>query len=275
MLIINDGLSYLDRYIVNAGISYTVKDANKQKSPACMRQQALEYAIANDYDNFIFADCDDVCLPDRISLTINNLENNDIVFNDMYVIDANSNIISNSYYTGRLTKKNICFTDFMEKNYIGLSNVGIRTDYLKYCLPIYSEIIAVDWWIASNVLLNTNRIGFIEMPLTAYRQHDCNTVGANNTIDEKMFSTAIKVKKVHYANMAKKYERIDKRTTSIFLSKYNEILELEKCFDIKEKRKEIMHLVNIWKKKYAWWEYAISLDKLEEIKNEICNVREI
>lgn len=269
-IIFNDGCEKLDNYLSYLTIDYIVISRNIKQTPALIRQDAIRYATQNQYDNFIFADSDDICLNNKVSVIVKALNFAGVVFHDMKLINNNSTIIKNSYYQEIMKMDKISYLDLFEQNYVGLSNMGVKVKYLKYCLPIPEKIIAVDWWIAFNILYYIDFASFIEEPLTLYRQHNQNLTGFNTAIDKICLIKALEVKKIHYYYLLKKFESLDQSISKTLHKKYNEILNFENFIKTKRENFEsALSVINNYKSAYAWWEFAIGIKKMEEMRNEI------
>ncbi len=64
---------------------------------------------------------------------------------------------------------------FPGNNVFGFSNSAYRSDLLKRCLPIPSEAVLVDWFLATRAWLFGARLTFDHVPRMDYRQHPFNT----------------------------------------------------------------------------------------------------
>ena len=95
LLILNDNASSLGIGEMNVNVDEIKISGNK--SPAQIRYDGLNYAIKNDYQNLIFSDLDDFFSMNRISLSISALQKYDFVFNEIHLIDQNSEIIDENY----------------------------------------------------------------------------------------------------------------------------------------------------------------------------------
>jgi len=176
ILILNDGFTggfpLKNKRIANI-------DIKNNLTPAEIRMLGIKYAIENNYKYVIFSDTDDYFSSNRISVSINKLEKYDFVFNELYLINEKKDVIQESYYNNMLKK--IEYTDYLEiinRNLFGLGNAAVKVNRLKdLFIPI--EIIAVDWWIFSILLLNKCKGGFIKEAITYYRQHNNNFIVRN------------------------------------------------------------------------------------------------
>ena len=67
------------------------------------------------------------------------------------------------------------------------------------------NIIAIDWWIFSLVLLRAKKIKFLKNISTNYRIDNMNIIGINKKINKLKLQTLIKIKYSHYFNMTRYY----------------------------------------------------------------------
>ena len=159
----------------------------------------------------MLSDQDDVWLPDKIERTLEKmiyLESKNkgkavLVRSDMYIVNENLEIISNSY-------KNFMHSNFSRTN---LNQVLIQNSFagcsamynlelakLLTCKPDYC--IMHDWWLEL-VASAFGVVGALDAPTVLYRQHDNNEIGASNArsisykinrlINYKRIVTAIKI----------------------------------------------------------------------------------
>ena len=173
ILILNDG--FIGEFPLR-NYRITIIDIKSRLTPAEIRMLGTKYAIENDYTYVIFSDTDDYFSTNRISVSINRLEKYDFVFNELYIINEKEDVIQKSYYNKLI--KNLEYTNYL-------------------------EIIAVDWWVFSILLLNKYKGGFIKEAITYYRQHHNNFIGIGNKLNKTILRRGIKVKQIHYENLLK------------------------------------------------------------------------
>ena len=171
---------------------FTIK--SKNKTPAEIRSEGINYAQSNNYDIMVFTDCDDYFSSNRVKQAVKSLKHCDFVINNLLPIDVNGNIINVGSLTDNIPKEVLC-TDIFHANWFGLSNTAMKISCLPTDFYIPSQLIAVDWWIFSLLLLNGNNFSYDSSVITYYRQHEKNTVGAFNSLDESKLMNGIKVKK--------------------------------------------------------------------------------
>lgn len=197
-LILNDGFKG-EFPLINKRI--TIIDIKSKLTPAEIRMLGIKYAIENDYKYVIFSDTDDYFSLNRISASINKLEKYDFVFNELYLVNEKKVITQKSYYNNMIKK--IEYTNYLEiidRNLFGLGNTAVKVNTLKD-LFIPKEIIAVDWWVFSILLLNKCKGGFIKEAITYYRQYTNNFIGINKKLNKNILQKGLKTKQIHYKNL--------------------------------------------------------------------------
>ncbi len=184
-----------------------IKKVTKDTTPIINRNLIIDYAIKNQYENIIFFDADDYMYQNKIEEIIKGLKDSEMYVHNMRVVDQNRNIISDKFITS--TKMNNTYLNYemiARKNFIGLGNTGFKTNALLDALPIPETIIALDWWIASCILLAGRHAIFNECVLTDYRQYDDNIgVLTNNNI--RKIEQEIIIKCVHYEALLRKMNK--------------------------------------------------------------------
>jgi hypothetical protein len=242
----------------------TIIDIKSRLTPAEIRMLGTKYAIENDYTYVIFSDTDDYFSTNRISVSINRLEKYDFVFNELYIINEKEDVIQKSYYNKLI--KNREFTNYLEivdRNLFGLGNTAVKVNTLKD-LFIPKEIITVDWWIFSILLLNKYKGGFIKEAITYYRQHHNNFIGIGNKLNKTILRRGIKVKQIHYKNLLKYCEDYKiKEAAEIYCEKLEEINVLNKYIQDNHFCKKYIEIINEnYKEIYSgWWSDILSIEE--------------
>jgi len=244
-------IKYLLEKYDDLDIKYKELDYNL--SPSRSRQKVLDYLKKEKYDTCIFTDTDDFYHKDYVKNIFKNLSNKtyDIVFSDLSIFFSKENRIDD-YFKKCGIPDEINLEYIIDKNCIGLGHSGINLDVYeknRYIFP--DELIAVDWWLFSVLMAVYNcKAFFIQKSLVYYRQHDCNTAGFLN-LDEKKILRGVKVKILHYKNLAK-FGKIYKKNYKYFNELYEKINH-EEGF----RKKYVEYVYSKYKnRKYLWWEYA-------------------
>jgi len=243
LLILNDNTASLKLGEMNVNVDEIM--ISEDKSPALIRYDGLNYAISNNYQNLIFSDLDDFFSINRISLSIRELEKYDFVFNEIHLIDQNSEIIDENYLYKICLGKNVnSFYQILDYNCLGLTHTGINLESIKnFYIP--ENIIAVDWWIFTILLLNGATGKYIDNAITYYRQSDENLVGMKKALNENRLKTGIKVKQTHYDNIIK---YCNQNNLEIALNSYalkkDGILELKLALQDLDFQKRYIDIIN-------------------------------
>lgn len=202
LILLNDGFGDFQRFkeqYKNLNIIELPSANNIAKN----REVLIKFALSNGYTNAVFGDIDDYFDQDRIATSVSLLQEHDIVVNDLTSF-AKSNVLETKVLSNRLVDRERISLDFiLDKNIFGLSNTAIKLtglDCSKICFD--PDLIAVDWYLFSYLLLNQRTAIFTNKAITYYRQHDANTVGIG-AISVESIQKALLVKGVHYKNMVK------------------------------------------------------------------------
>jgi hypothetical protein len=183
------GINVIDRQLP---VSYTVSE---------VRKYGISYAIDNEYDCLIFSDIDDFFSPNRVSSSINGLQNHNFVFNQLSLVDSRGKIFSRNVLSGIIASKKLSsYEDIIDRNYLGLTHTAVDVKSLKY-LEIPKTAITVDWWLYSVILLNGGEGIFLPDATTYYRQYKDNMSGWGKSLNEESLRRAVQIKTEHYREM--------------------------------------------------------------------------
>jgi len=175
--------SRIQRVVDNKGNLGTIGNYN----------ELCRIALKNDADTIFFCDQDDVWLPDKVEThvqAIQDIESQNatdcpiLVHSDLSVVDSHLKHIHKSFlaYHGvrNVYKEPLC--TLLAQNYITACASAFNRALLKLATPIPEEALMHDWWMALCAAA-CGQIGFIEKPLTFYRQHSDNTIGAKGLLN--------------------------------------------------------------------------------------------
>ena len=195
--------------------------STRRLTPIQLRKELVDISYKLGADVLIFSDFDESVANNRVEEILSNIGNYDFVFNDFFVVDKQLNKIEGDSFfeTRNIPNHLLDWREIKLFNYVGLGSMAINLssyDYKSMVIPDY--IIAVDWFIATKVLVD----GGAGMKLTStfanYRQHDSSFVGFEFSLNRERLAQGLKVKEGHYKYF-KKYDRE-------FNLLYSEILEL-------------------------------------------------
>jgi len=238
-------------------------------TPAQIRLKAIEYSKENKYQYLIFTDTDDFFSANRVEVSRVGLQKYDFVFNEIDLVDIKrhrmcSNVLKRMNIRNQYNKVD----EIIDKNLFGLSNTAVTLNALNN-LTIPKEIIAVDWWIFTILLLNKQSGKFIEKAKTYYRQTNNNTVGMWQPLDDNRLFKGIEVKTTHYKNVYQYCKEKDFKETMLFKQKLEQMRILNKEIRNKSFRKKYIDMVNkkmneIYK---GWWSEIIPLFEWRKYEN--------
>lgn len=147
----------------------------------------------------MFCDQDDVWKQNKISFLLKAIKKMEVktnaepclVFSDLVLVDRDLSIISNSFieFSGYDASR-VKLNQLVFENIIPGCSCIMNKKLVEYAnkYETLENIRWHDWWVAL-VAAATGTITFVNEPLTLYRQHGDNVVGANNT---RGFYAAIK-----------------------------------------------------------------------------------
>ena len=147
----------------------------------------------------MLADQDDIWLPDKVSLTLNEMlkiekENKEkpiLVFTDATVVDQNLKILNNSYIKTENLDTVIAsnFERLPIRNCVMGCTIMINFTAKELVLPFNPYILMHDWWIAL-IVHHYGIISFLNNKTILYRQHANNQVGSGR-VDKQYFHERI------------------------------------------------------------------------------------
>jgi glycosyltransferase involved in cell wall biosynthesis len=150
--------------------------------------QNVNLLLASTKASYIaLADQDDIWLPDKLEQSLGVMRLHEerhgetmplLVHSDLELINAAGTSLSCNYFQRqRLDPKRTAPMDLALTNVVTGCTVLVNRPLLSRALPIPSEALMHDWWLAL-VASVFGRIEMVENPTVLYRQHDCNVLGA-------------------------------------------------------------------------------------------------
>jgi glycosyltransferase involved in cell wall biosynthesis len=128
----------------------------------------LEFALKQASGDYIFlADQDDVWMPDKVEILVNELATSKLVISDGVVINQQGKEIASSIFEIFNFCKNL-----LKNAYMGCC-MAFHKDLLPIVLPFPKAIAMHDLWIGLNAELFTKPV-FFPAKLVKYRRHDFN-----------------------------------------------------------------------------------------------------
>jgi glycosyltransferase involved in cell wall biosynthesis len=198
IIIFNDQLEHANHLFETLSIRPTILGV--QGSPNEIRFNSLRDIKAIGSEYIIFQDADDFMAENRIEENLKSLRNYDLVVNDLSLINENSRIMENSYWTKRLGNDFEFGENFLrDKNIVGLGNTSIKKSLLIDPRLSFSPLpLAFDWFLFYQIFkLNNLKALFITSTTTYYRQHLENIAGIKK-LDFPRLKHVLNVKNSHY-----------------------------------------------------------------------------
>lgn len=155
-------------------------------------------------DYVMCCDQDDVWLPNKISLTLQEMKRNEkdgipvLVHTDLKVVDAELNVLSDSFFEHSNYNKKPQYKDLLIQNHVtGCTMMMNRALVdLVNLQEDYDDILMHDW-LAAIVAAGLGKVAFVDCPTMLYRQHAVNSVGA------KKYGLALLISKLRNRSIKK------------------------------------------------------------------------
>ncbi len=161
----------------------------KSETPLKSAQANFWFLLKNapKADYYMFCDHDDVWKNEKIQKSLNKMleieseEKPALVHTDLFVVDKNLSLISDSMFSmQKLSKTQTLENTLIQNNVTGCTmmiNGALRDLALKK--QDTENMLMHDWFLAI-LCLATGFVGFVDEPLILYRQHGNNEVGAKD-----------------------------------------------------------------------------------------------
>lgn len=176
IVVVNDGFDGFEDIIRKYSQELSIVELKYSSTPAKNREWGINYCIEKAYDVLIFGDSDDYFAKNRIEKSLELLEDNDIIVNDLSLFDENG-VYEEKYLSNRLTNRQTVDFEFVkDKNIFGMTNTAIRLSIASN-VSFDSEINAIDWFFFKMLLKNGYKAIFTNETVSFYRQHKNNMVG--------------------------------------------------------------------------------------------------
>jgi len=249
LILLNDGLEDLSVF-KREYPSLNIIELPSEHNIAKNRESLIKFSIYNDYNIAVFGDIDDYFSSNRVAHSVELLKKSDIVVNDLTSFCGKTNL-NEKIYSNRIVNRAAVDLDFiLDKNVFGLSNTAINLDKVNIDVVDFSfELISVDWFLFSKLLLSGLKATFTGDTLTYYRQHETNTIGIGSLSADKI-QRILAVKLVHYRSLlSEKSEYKD-------LLQQTELLHTYSLRDLnKQQLIQANNLPNL-----LWWELVVPED---------------
>jgi glycosyltransferase involved in cell wall biosynthesis len=206
-----------------------VKDSSGRLGPAGSFSTLLTCSCA---DYVMFCDQDDVWLPEKAALTLEKMfevenavgkQGPVLIHSDLKVVDDDSMVVADSLWDHQNIhpRSRESINRLLVQNVVTGCTVMINKSLRDLALPIPSEAIMHDWWLAL-VASAFGKIGHVDQPTMLYRQHGANEIGA------KAWSLLFVLKNV-FGNDGQVREGLLKvqRQAQVFLKEYQDELPVD------------------------------------------------
>ncbi len=246
LVLFNDGFKDAQKLKSN---SLNILLKNISGTPSEIRLKLINHIIDSSYEYIIFTDCDDLLAVNRVETSLNLLDKNKIIFNDLDLISETGEGLEYKYLSSRLEDgQKIKIDNLLNFNMMGLSNTAVKKDVLANCLiMLNSDVIAFDWLLWSIALLNNDCAIFSSKTTTKYRIYKNNIAGFPKEISSSFLKRGIAVKLLHYQELSE----IDSSYKSLYES-FNYVNEMSNNDDWLQ---EYIIALNKHKEHNSlWWE---------------------
>ena len=201
VIVVNDGYAAFEELSYRYS-SLEIVELVSSGTPSKNRERGINYVKQNAYDVVVLADSDDYFEINRIEVSLKCLSDADVVVNDLSLF-SHDKVYNESYLSNRLVNnQSLTINDIREKNFFGFSNTAFKLCAIN-SVAFDPELIAVDWYFFSCLLLEGNEAVFTNETRTYYRQYQGNTIGLGE-LTKKMLLRGLQVKRKQYELMISK-----------------------------------------------------------------------
>ncbi|MFX0090183.1 MAG: glycosyltransferase family 2 protein [Candidatus Hodarchaeota archaeon] len=163
----DETVKILEEYQEKYGLQYSVNETNvgiKKNFERVISRCQGEYIALSDQD--------DVWVPEKIEMLVNNIGRHSLICSNIYRIDQNGKFLGSVewIYFGIPSGKEAQFRHALYKNDVLNCALMFRREILSKVLPFPA---AIDWWLAL-VAIKTNGIKYLNTPLIYHREHSDN-----------------------------------------------------------------------------------------------------
>jgi len=227
-------------------------------SPIQLRKKLIDISYSLNADILIFSDFDENVASNRVEEIVNNMSNYDFTFNDFYIVDNKlKRLEANSFFHNRDIPAEVTDWHYIQSfNYVGFGSLAINLKSYDYQNLIFPDSIkALDWFIATVVLVNGGNGVKLINTYANYRQHENSFVGFDFNLDEVKLMQGIDVKLSHYD-----YFKVYKED---FHTLYDNMIELKKYIDENGTEEYIQKINSKFDtNNFCWWENIKTLKEV-------------
>ncbi len=261
LLIITDGVDIKEVKNVVNEFNLNQKNIHYEQnldnsSPIELRKRLVEISYELDVKFLIFSDFDDNVFNNRVQEITANLNNYDFVFNDFFIANSELNQLEEkSFFEMRNIPEEISdWHEIKSFNFVGFGSLAINLSSYDYkSLSFPGCIKALDWFIATKVLIDGGTGKKLSKTFANYRQHKDSLVGNNFLLTKKKLIQGLEVKENHYKYFS---EYLDE-----FKHLYLSILKLKSFIDEVGEDAYIKNInTEFDTSKFCWWENIKLID---------------
>lgn len=186
-----------------------------------IKKSSCEYVMCCDQD--------DVWLPNKISLTLQEMKKREegnlpiLVHTDLKVVDSELNVLSESFFEHSNFRKEFQCNDILIQNFVTGCTMMMNRPLIELMnMEVHYDKILMHDWLAAILATYAGKVVFVDCPTMLYRQHSVNSVGA------KKYGFALFVEKVKSAKMKQSLVDTTMQASQI-IETYKNILDAEKC----------------------------------------------
>jgi hypothetical protein len=139
-------------------------------TPAQVRQRAWEQIVSR-HEGVVLVDSDDVLHPTRVQAARAALRSAEVVGCALRLVDR---LGADLHMIMRVPDGTAPMDILPRRNLYGLSNTAYRCDVLGRCLPVPTDVVHVDWFLATRAWLSEAVLTFDSVVRMDYRQHGAN-----------------------------------------------------------------------------------------------------
>jgi glycosyltransferase involved in cell wall biosynthesis len=152
---------------------------------------SFEHSIKNCRGDFIaISDQDDIWDLNKISVMMESIGNEDLIYSDSELVDKNGRSMNRLISSFANLKSFRSGIPFLTGVCLPGHTMLMQGDFARYILPV-PRVIMYDRWISYCAAAN-NGIKFLDLPLVQYRQHETNSFGIGKSTPKKKSSRAQK-----------------------------------------------------------------------------------
>jgi len=183
------------------GVTLELRPAQGSTSPAGLRRLMIESVRQSDSEIVVFCDFDDCLLPNALTLHAQALENVDVSFGPMILMNEKSEPLGREFpESGALPDEIEGPLALRSRNFMGFSNTAVRRAALaKANIAIPNNLAAVDWWFFTMLLVSGCQARRTAAPVANYRVYAQNTLGAGAADSIAMLRERAGIVGLHYA----------------------------------------------------------------------------